>query len=159
MNYTPIPTKKFKEILDLVPVCAVDLLFLNKDRKKTLLFRRKNEPLKGIYFVAGGRLLKNEKLIDGAVRQARRETGLKIDKKRLKFEGVEEEIHKNSTFKNISYHTVAPWYSYILDEEDINLKLDNQHNDYKWFSLDNKEIHPFIKNRIKKILKNYEKGI
>ena len=157
MNHTPIPDKKFKEILNLMTICTADLIFLNKNRTKILLFKRKNKPLKGIYFAIGGRLLKNEKIIDGAVRQAIREAGLRIKKNKLRFEGIEEKIHKNSAFRNISYHTVVFYYSYILDEARIKLRLDNQHNNYRWFPINDRKIHPLLKTRIKKIIKNHGK--
>lgn len=117
MNHTPIQDKKFKEILDLTPICTVDLIFFNKNRTKTLLFRRRNESLKGIYFSAGGRLLKNEKMLDGAVRQGMREVGLRLKKKDLKFEGIAEEIHKNSAFGKVTYHAVVIYYSYVIGEK------------------------------------------
>ena len=71
-----LPIEKYQELMDTSPVCCVDMLFFNGDKTKTLLFKRENEPMKGSYFSIGGRLLKNEKMEDCAVRQAFREAGL-----------------------------------------------------------------------------------
>ena len=70
----------FREIVDNLPICTIDVLFFNKEKNKTLLFKRNNEPAKGIYFPIGGRLFKNEDFKKGAVRQAKRELGIVINK-------------------------------------------------------------------------------
>lgn len=151
-----LPLNKYKELLKNWPVFTVDVVFFDEDMTKILLFKRNYEPVKGVYYATGGRLNKNEKLIDCAVRQAWREAGIKIDKKKLIFGGVQEEIHKNSKFKGISYHAVGIFFVYKLKKEKI--KLDDQHSDHKWFSVNDKKIHPLIKIRIMKVLKNQKNG-
>lgn len=151
MNHTPIPTKKFAEIMKLVPICTVDVLFLNKEKNKILLFKRTNEPLKGIYFSMGGRLLKNEKMLDGAKRQVSRELGIKLKNKDLVFCGVQEDIHSNSAFKGATYHAVDIFYYTIVDEKTFVPKLDAQHSDCKWFSVKDKKLHRFVKERLNSI--------
>ncbi len=153
----PFPLEKYRELLDTTPVCTVDVLFFNHDKTKTLLFKRTNKPVKGVYFSIGGRLLKGEKIVDGAVRQAMRETGVRVKKSALVFGGVQEEIHKTSIFKGVSYHAVDIFYGYILDKQEI--KLDNQHSDFRWFSVSDKTLHPLIKSKIKSILKAYGKKL
>ena len=85
-----------------------------------------------------------------------REANTKIPKSKLIFGGVQEEIHNNSAFDNTSYHAIAFFYSYIVDEKKFKPHLDNQHSDYKWFSLSDKKIHPLIKKRLGKIIKKDE---
>ena len=126
---------------------------------KILLFKRNNEPLKGVYFSIGGRLLKNERFLDGAVRQGMREAKIKIVKNKLIWGGVQEELHPNSIFGNISYHAVAIFYAYLVDENKFKPKMDNQHSKYKWFLVKDKKITPYIKTRTVIILKNYEKKL
>ena len=149
--HTPIDKKKFMEILDAVPICTVDVMFLNNSKTKTLLFKRVNDPLHGVFFAVGGRLLKNERIKDAAVRQVLRETGLSIFKDDLFFGGVQDEMHHNSVFKGISYHAVNIYYGYILDES-IQMKLDNQHTECKWIDVAEETLHPFIKSRLKDLL-------
>ncbi len=155
-NHTPIPSEVYKEILNTMPICTVDVMFFNSDKTKTLLFKRTNEPLKGVYFSIGGRLLKNETLEECAVRQAYREAGISIDVTRLVFEGVHNEIYQNSAFGKVSYHAVTLFYTYVLSDQEITelkINLDNQNDDYQWFPTYDKSFHHFLKNRINVILK------
>lgn len=154
---TPLPLEKYKEFMNLVPIVTVDVLFFNRDRTETLLFKRKNEPLKDTYFSLGGNLKKNEMLIDGAVRQAFRETGVRVNKDLLVYGGTQDEIYQNSSFEGISYHAVDSYFGYILEKEEI--ILDFQHSEYKWFSISDESLHPFIKSKIKNLLKAYEQKL
>lgn len=156
--HTPIPAEKYKEILDAIPICTVDVLFFNKDLSKTLLFRRTNEPLKGVYFSVGGRLLKNEKLEDCAVRQALREIGISVNKDMLTHGGTQEELNPNSAFHGISYHAIDTFYGYVLDDNE-KISLDSQSDDAQWFSVSDDTLHPFLKTKIASLLKVYGKEL
>lgn len=152
-NIQPLlPIEKYREILDITPVCTVDVLFFNSDKTKTLLFKRENEPMKGTYFSIGGRLLKNESFADCAVRQTLKEIGVAIKKDGLIFGGVQEELHPNSVFEGVSYHAVDIFYGYVFDNTDIT--LDSQHSDYQWFPVSDETIHPLIRSKIKTLLEN-----
>lgn len=153
-SHTMLPLEKYKELLEITPVCAVDVLFFNSDKTKTLLFKRENEPLKGVYFSMGGRLQKGERLEDCAVRKAFEETGLNINKENLIWGGTIEEIHTNSIFEGTSYHAVDLYFGYILEKEE-KLVLDSQHNTYEWFSVLDDSLHPFIKTKVNNLLKQY----
>lgn len=152
-----LPHEKYREVLDITPVCTVDVLFFNADKTKILLFKRENEPMKGSFFSIGGRLFKGELLADCAVRQTLRETGMAIEKNKLTYGGTQEEIHPNSIFEGVSYHAVGIFYGYVI--EDAEIKLDNQHSDYQWFSVSDNSLHPFIKTKIISLLKIYEQGL
>ena len=147
-----IPNNVYKEIVAHMPVSTVDIVLLNNDKTKTLLFKRNNEPVKGVYFTIGGRLLKGEPFLHGAVRQAKRELGLKIDPKKTFFGGVTQDFHANSVFKGVSYHAVAVFFYYVLENENIDIKFDTQHSNGKWFSVNDKKLHPHIKERIRQTL-------
>ena len=151
--HTPIPERLYSKILNAVPILAIDVVFLNKEKTKTLLFKRTNEPLKGVYFTMGGRLLKNEKILDGAVRQSLREAGIRINKKKLIFGGIQEEIHTTSVFKGISYHAVVLYYGYIINEKK-EIILDSQHTMFAWLPVSSEKIHPLIRKKLRNILKN-----
>jgi colanic acid biosynthesis protein WcaH len=156
-NKNYIPNKVYKDIVAHMPVSTVDVVLLNKTRDKTLLFKRNNEPVKNVYFTIGGRLLKGESFLHGAVRQAKRELGLKIDPKKIIFAGVTQDFHKNSVFREVSYHAVAVFFAYILENENINIKFDTQHSDYRWFLVNEKKLHPHIKERIRQTLLTLKK--
>jgi len=149
--------KKYRELFNISPICTVDVLFFNKDMTKIILFKRNNEPLRGVYFSTGGRLFKNERFLDGAVRQCMREIGVRIVKNKLIWGGVQEELHPNSIFDGVSYHAIAISYGYIVDENKLKPKMDDQHSEYKWFLVKDKRIHPYMKMRIMGVLKNHEK--
>lgn len=148
-----LPLEKYKEILDITPVCTVDVLFFNSDKTKTLLFKRENEPIMGSYFSIGGRLFKNELLADCAVRQTLRETGIIIQKDGLTFGGIQEELNPNSVFEEVSYHAICVYYGYVLG--DVKVKLDSQHSDYQWFSVSDDSLNSFIKLKVASLLKTY----
>lgn len=65
----------YRSLMETAPIPTVDVIFLDKTRTKILLFKRRNEPVKNIYFTIGGRLQKNEKLVVGAKRVVKQETG------------------------------------------------------------------------------------
>ncbi len=142
----------FKEILSFVPICTVDIVFFNKEKNKILLCKRINQPLEGVYFINGGRLFKNEELEDCAVRQAKTELGISVDKNKLIFGGVSNEIFDTSRFENVGYHAMDVFFGYIIDEN-IEIKFDEQHSDHKWFQTDDLRLHPFIKRRIDSLIK------
>lgn len=143
----------FREIVDNLPICTVDVLFFNKENSKILLFKRNNEPAKGIYFSIGGRLFKNEDFKEGAVRQAKRELRIVINKNKLIFGGVINEICQKSISKNLNTHAVDIYWGYIIEDSDIDkMVLDNQHSEYKWFNVTDNSLHPFMKEKIKNLM-------
>ena len=159
MDHTPIPPELFTTILRSVPICTVDVLFFNKKMDKIVLFKRNNDPLRDVYFSMGGRLLKNETMLDCAKRQIRREVGINPVEVDLEMGGVQEEIHDSSAFDNATYHAIAIFYYCVVDEDGFQPTLDTQHEDSKWFPINDEGIHPLIRSRIDKIIKNYEKGL
>jgi colanic acid biosynthesis protein WcaH len=150
-DQTLLPLEQYKTLMEIAPIATVDVIFFNETKDKTLLFRRVNEPLKGTYFTIGGRLAKGETFVECALRQAKRELGLSLDPDRLWFGGVQEEIHPNSSFPGISYHSVDLFYGYIL-EADVTPQLDPQHDAYSWFSTTDETLHSLLKSKVKKTL-------
>ncbi len=89
-----IPSKLYKKIVELVPILCVDIILTYKE--KFILVKRATEPLKGEWWVVGGRAFKGEKTINTARRKVREELGLKI--KNLQFEGVYEDSYAKSAW-------------------------------------------------------------
>ena len=121
-----IDRETYTKIVNLMPILTVDIL-INKSGK-FLLLRRVNEPLKGVYWTPGGRILKGERAIQAARRKVIEETGLKPKKIRLL--GYYETLSKKNIFGLDSIHTT----SIVFECTDFTgkIKLDNQHIDYKW---------------------------
>lgn len=142
-----IPDDQYKVFMAQLPICTVDIIYFDKSKQRVLLFKRLNKPLKGKYYSSGGRMMKNETFEDCAVRQAKNELGIKINKKKLVFGGVINEIHSESIYPNTSYHCVNVYFGYELRNKKI--KLDSQHSVAQWVSIGNTKLHPFIKEKIK----------
>ena len=74
-----LPTEVYsKMVLDAV-VCCVDCLIVRTNAsgaKECLLVERSSEPVKGVWWLPGGRMFKGETFFAAAVRKAQQETGL-----------------------------------------------------------------------------------
>jgi len=146
-----IPSSDYKKILDTMPVACVDLLIYHDG--KVLLVLRKDEPAKNEWFVPGGRIFKNEKLEDAAIRKAFEEVG--IDIKIEKQIGCFDFFAEKGSFENINdgIHTISVVYLCSLKNPDQTIKIDSTSADAKWFDVKNKKdlekAHPYVKNLIK----------
>ena len=138
----------FKTIIDNTPLISID--FIVKHDEKILLGFRKNKPAFGYYFTLGGRVYKNETLIDAKQRILKDELGITTDYTQLTthFLGVFEHFYDDSIFDDISTHYVNHGYLLQLDKELINLPQE-QHSEYKWFTikelLQSDEVHDYVK--------------
>ena len=104
LNY--LPEKIYKMCLDKVPIVCADVIIFNKEIDKVLLFKRNNNPLKGIYYAIGGRVLKNEHLINTALRKLKDEAGVNITETELCFGGFMEEFYENSVYQGVDTHNI-----------------------------------------------------
>ncbi len=144
-----LPHEDYKKLIEISPICTVDVLFFDKSRSKTLLFKRTNKPYAGEYFSIGGRMLKNEIFEEVAVRQAKRELNLDIDRSKLIFGSVINEIHPDSIFEDTNYHTVNIFFGYIWSESlEKSMQFDSQHTDHKWFKINDPTLHNIVKSKI-----------
>ena len=72
-----IPEELYKKIVDTMPILCVDLVIKN-GRGEFLLVKRKNQPLKGEWFVPGGRMMKGETVTEAVIRKAKEELGVMV---------------------------------------------------------------------------------
>jgi len=140
----------FKSIVKNAPLVSIDICLVNDGR--ILLGNRNFDPLKGMWFTPGGRVFKNELWTDCMRRIVFSELGLVIeDLSNFKLMGVWDHFYINSFMdENVSTHYVNFPHYCILDEIP-KLFMDNQHNDLKWFDLD--EVAG--KNGFHKYMQNY----
>ena len=68
-----IKEEEYQKIIKCMPIFCID--FLISFKKKYLLIKRKEEPLKNSYWVTGGRLFYKETIADAARRIQEREIG------------------------------------------------------------------------------------
>lgn len=135
-----IPDKLYKEILNAVPFVCADIVI--KDGNSFLLAKRKNKPAQGQWFLPGGRVLKNEKLADAALRKMQQETGLsgKIEK----LLGVDETMFQDGPYSE-SVHSVNVVFLATPTTSKDAVVLDEQNDEYRWYTHIEDAWHPYVK--------------
>lgn len=141
---TLIPLDLYKKIHKSMPILCVDVII--KSGNNVLLVKRSNKPAQGLWWFPGGRVLKGELLENTAIRKIKEEIGLNI--KKVKLLGVEETMFSDGPF-GWPTHTVNIVFLAELPGKITDIKLDNQSEDYKWFSKSEKSFHPYIKKFIR----------
>lgn len=120
-----IPQKLYKKIVELVPIVCVDVVLIHDGRY--ILLKRQNEPLKGQWWVVGGRALKGETSYKTALRKIKEETGLKATN--LVLRGIYEDHYKKSAFGvptssvSLVYQAEIEDYEPKLDKTSLDIKL------------------------------------
>tara|TARA_B110000503_G_scaffold140268_1_gene230663 strand:- start:903 stop:1352 length:450 start_codon:yes stop_codon:yes gene_type:complete len=128
-----IPEKFYRDVISVLPIICVDVVIRNESGK-VLLARRKNEPIKGHWWVVGGRILSEESARQACIRKTLEETGLKINE--LKFLGFYEDVFDKNAF-NVAkpYHTLSLVFETQMPVEQVEqtIHLDSQHSEWGWF--------------------------
>lgn len=122
-------------------VCCVDSLIVRYNpalqRKEALLVERAAEPVKGAWWLPGGRMLKGETFFGAAVRKAKGETGLDCVKP-IQVLGVWNTMFPTSNWDTETEkgtQTVNPIVLVELEKPGVDVKLDDTSERYKWISL------------------------
>jgi ADP-ribose pyrophosphatase YjhB (NUDIX family) len=113
---------------------GVFTLILNKDFSKIFLLKRNAEKRKKFdadWGNVGGRVELREHSIDAAVREAREEAGLNLDKNNIKLIDILE--HPNFTPRHHSIHFVYAASIY----ESTPIIINDESDEYGWFDLKN----------------------
>jgi colanic acid biosynthesis protein WcaH len=139
----------FLEIVRLTPLVSIDLVVRNAVGE-VLLGLRRNRPAQGMWFVPGGRLAKDERLIEALARQTRTELGLEVEPGACRFLGVFEHLYSDnfSAKPGIATHYIV--LAYELSSKLIPETLPTeQHSDWRWFTvpelLESPSVHPNTK--------------
>jgi colanic acid biosynthesis protein WcaH len=154
-----IKKKTYLDIIKVTTLTAVDLIIVHSNN--ILLGYRKNDPAKNYWFVPGCRTRKNERINEGLKRVAYSELGLDINFKDVKLIGVYDHIYENN-FDNHDFgtHYLVNAFLYIVNERP-ELKIDDQHEEMKWFSFEevkkNKDIHQYTKDYLQNVLQFIKK--
>jgi colanic acid biosynthesis protein WcaH len=124
-----IPKKTYRNIVDAMPILCVDAIIRN-DQGQVLLVKRTNEPLKGEWWVPGGRVYKGEGLEDSIQRKIKEELGIDINIK-----GVagyyEDQFEKNPLNIASGLHTLGIVFE--VTPENLDIQLDNQSGGWDFF--------------------------
>jgi colanic acid biosynthesis protein WcaH len=127
----------YRKVLSTMPIVCVDCLVVN-DNGDYLLVKRKNEPLKGEYWVPGGRLHKNERLVDAVRRKMREEIGVEVEiLKSLGF--FEEFFERTAEDASGGAHSIS--LLYLVKPRSFDIRLDDQSIEWGWF----KDVPPRLK--------------
>jgi hypothetical protein len=86
LNVTPeskkfLPADIYSQMVRNSIICCIDCLIIRKNtlnnKTECLLVQRATEPVKGVWWLPGGRIYKGETFFDAAIRKTKEETGLK----------------------------------------------------------------------------------
>jgi len=126
MNSDFIPEDEYRKIIKVMPLFCID--FLIRCKNKYLFIKRAEEPLKGVYWVVGGRLRFKETLDQFAERVQTREVGRSFDNRKLI-------AFSNYFFPDVpnakATHTPSLLYLVEVDEM-FEPQVDSTHLDYVW---------------------------
>lgn len=150
-----LPSKDFQTVVENAPLFAIDLVVVN-DQHKILLGLRSNAPARGYWFVPGGRVFKNESLENAFKRITKSEIGIEQPITHAKFIGLYEHFYPDSAVdSNVSTHYINATHLVRLDPSRLSLPYSEQHQEYRWLSIDelakDTSVHHFSKVFLDKI--------
>jgi len=118
----------YKDIIRSIPILCVDVII--KIDEKFLLLKRTQQPLKGEWWVPGGRVKLSETIEDAAKRKLKEELSVSLDEySKINLVGIYEDFFDNSSYGNHRYHTVSHVYEIALENIE-GLVLDKTHNNW-----------------------------
>ena len=121
-----IPENIYKKFLENMPIFCID--FLIHCDSHFLLLKRNEEPLKGVFWMPGGRLQKNETIENFLIRVQSREIGRYF--KNYNLIGFSNYFFKYS-INSRATHT--PTLLFEIDTKSkFNPKIDKTHTEYSW---------------------------
>lgn len=129
----------FRSVVSHTPLVAIDLVVQDADGC-VLLGQRINRPVKGGWFVPGGRIYKNETLDDAFLRISESELGVALKRDDAAFLGVFEHFYSESVFGAVPEHPdthyVVLAYHSTLPSADLSALPRLQHQCFRWWSKD-----------------------
>lgn len=138
-----IPQELYAQFLSQMPIFCVDAVVVHNG--KVLLAYRNNKPAQHLWWVPGGRVLKDETLEQAILRKMKEELGVMVKiEKRL---GTYETMFPDAPFREIScgVHTNNVAFLVTLANENDVINLDNQSSDYQWVDHLDEQSHPYLK--------------
>ncbi|HZR19065.1 MAG TPA: GDP-mannose mannosyl hydrolase [Verrucomicrobiae bacterium] len=125
---------EFADVIRLTPLVAIDLI-VRTPGDRVLVGRRLNEPAKGLLFVPGSRISKNERLAAAFNRVTKEELGVEVPLSEARLVGVYEHLYPTNRFELPGFGT-----HYIVLAHELRLTLDatrlprDQHGEYLWLT-------------------------
>ncbi len=111
---------------------TTDLVVKRKGQQtwEILLIKRKNEPFAGKWALPGGFVETDEKVIVGAVRELKEETGISVTQSQLRFIDYFDTPDRDPRGRLISFAFEA-----VIDP-DVRVEAGDDAGDAKWYSVD-----------------------
>lgn len=118
---------------------------LKSDDLLLIVKRNENDDLyPGAWEFPGGHLEDGETLLEGLKRELREEIGFdkEINPKIISYD--DEIKEKNNTL----IHNIEINFLIQVNKDDIDIKLSNEHTDYKWVTKDSELLDEYIKSKL-----------
>ena len=155
MNNNRLTESVWRSCVNSVPIFAIDMIIFSR-KLGILMGRRINNPAKGKLFVPGGRVYKDERIIDAFNRILLSETGLTCSFHETTSMGLYEHFYDVTYWSNkeCSTHYIIEARLIEVDSHKIKVNLNEQHSNFAWISLENVKsntIHSYSKIYLNKI--------
>jgi colanic acid biosynthesis protein WcaH len=123
---------EFAQIVRLAPLVSIDLI-IRDAKQKVLVALRTNQPAKGLYFVPGGRIRKDETIENAFTRILENETGCRASFADSRFLGVFQHFYPTNRheFSGYGTHYIVLAYEVRFDSRPT-IALDTQHSTHRW---------------------------
>jgi len=128
-----IPDVLYRKIVKYMSIPSVEAIIV-KDGK-ILFLRRKNSPAKGQWWFPGGRIRKGETIEKALLREVKEEIRLTVTKYR--FVNVYSRIFPER-------HDITIVYLCECGEGEGEVKLNDEHLEFRFFENIPKDIHPYL---------------
>jgi colanic acid biosynthesis protein WcaH len=134
MSGHPISADIFRQIVRHTPLVSIDLV-ITDDTGHVLLGLRTNEPARGVWFVPGGIIRKNETISDAFQRILQAETGRNAAVTDAEFLGVYQHFYDANHFEEPGWgtHYVVLGYRLRVGARPA-IALDDQHSRICWMA-------------------------
>jgi len=128
--------EEFAEVVRLTPLVAIDLV-VRSNEGRVLVGRRINEPAKGVFFVPGGRISKNETKAAAFQRISKEELGTALEIDQARFLGAYEHFYPTNRFGIAGFgtHYLTLGFEVSAELKSSVLPAD-QHGEYAWLTPD-----------------------
>jgi colanic acid biosynthesis protein WcaH len=163
MKHEPKPGDRlapedFDSVVRLTPLVSIDLV-VRSPEGRVLVGRRRNEPAKGVFFTAGGRITKNETLAAAFKRISRAELGVEKHIEEARFMGAFEHFYttNNREVAGFGTHYVVLAYEMVAEAHRLRLPAD-QHGEFAWLSVADLLRSPEVHENVKAYFKPSQTG-
>jgi colanic acid biosynthesis protein WcaH len=144
---------EMKTCIRCTPLPSIDLVVMDTERK-VLLGKRKNRPAQNLWFVPGGRILKNEPLREALARISLDEIGIELARTDVIVKDIHDHMYDDNLFnEEFGTHYVAICCWYLTKNEQkpsMEKAMLSQHHEVMWRKwidlLGDPQVHENVKS-------------